>query len=59
MRAKKKTPMIDDLEYIDLPDERLKGRLSRIVDQLSGAPTQSIPQACGAWHETKAAYRFF
>jgi hypothetical protein len=51
--------MIDDLEYINLPDERLNERLSRIVERLSGAPEQSIPQACGAWHETKAAYRFF
>ena len=51
--------MINDLDYIDLPDKRLNDRLSRIVDQLSAAPERSIPTACGAWHETKAAYRFF
>jgi hypothetical protein len=51
--------MIDELDYIDLPDQRLKERLSRIVEQFSAAPDRSIPAACGAWHETKAAYRFF
>jgi hypothetical protein len=51
--------MINDLEYIELADRRLDNRLSRLVDQLSAAPERSIPAACGAWHETKAAYRFF
>jgi len=51
--------MINDLDYIELPDSRLDDRLSRLVDQLSAAPERSIPMACGAWHETKAAYRFF
>jgi hypothetical protein len=53
------TEMINDLEYIELPDRRLDERLSRLVDQLSTAPEESIPEACGAWHEIKAAYRFF
>jgi hypothetical protein len=51
--------MIDDLAYIQLPDRRLDERLSRLVDQVSAAPEHSLPSACGAWHETKAAYRFF
>jgi hypothetical protein len=51
--------MINDLDYIDLPDKRLVTRLGRIVEQLSAAPASSIPEACGAWHDTKAAYRFF
>ena len=51
--------MINDLDHIKLPDKRLDERLKRLVDQLSAAPEQSIPNACGAWHETKAAYRFF
>ena len=55
----KERGMIDDLDYIELADKRLKARLSQIVGQLRAAPTSSIPQACGAWHETKAAYRFF
>ena len=55
----KERRMIDDLDYIVLPDKRLNERLSRIVEQLSAAPERSIPGACGEWHETKAAYRFF
>ncbi len=51
--------MIDDVDYIDLADARLQARLSRLVEELSAAPERSIPAACGAWHETKAAYRFF
>lgn len=43
---------------VGLPDERLKGRLERLVEQLSQRPDQSIPQACGGVHESKAAYRF-
>ena len=39
--------MIDDLEYIDLPDERLGERLGRIVEQLSASPERSLPEACG------------
>lgn len=41
-----------------LPDVRLVERLDRLVEQLSKAPSQSIPQACGSVHEVKAAYRF-
>jgi hypothetical protein len=51
--------MINDLDYIKLPDRRLNDRLSRLVEQLSAAPESSLPVACGAWHEVKAAYRFF
>jgi hypothetical protein len=51
--------MINDLDYIKLPDKRLDDRLSRLVDPLSAAPEASIPAACGAWHEVKATYRFF
>lgn len=41
-----------------LPDARLYERLERLVEALSKAPTESIPQACGSVHDTKAAYRF-
>jgi hypothetical protein len=51
--------MINDLDYIELPDSRLDARLSRLVEQLSAAPEGSIPAACGEWREVKAAYRFF
>jgi hypothetical protein len=43
---------------VGLPDARLADRLDRLVGQLSDNPEASIPQACGSWHETKAAYRF-
>jgi hypothetical protein len=46
-------------EYAELPDERLRVRLDRLVEQLSGAPEPSIPQACGGGPEVKAAYRFW
>ena len=41
-----------------LPDERLKQRLERLVEQLSGSPESSLPQACGSVADSKAAYRF-
>jgi hypothetical protein len=41
-----------------LPDERLVKRLALLVEQLSQAPGQSLPQVCGSVHDTKAAYRF-
>ncbi len=41
-----------------LPDARLYERLDRLVEALSKAPEQSIPQACGNGADTKAAYRF-
>ena len=41
-----------------LPDARLVDRLERLVDKLSKNPEASIPQACGSWYDTKAAYRF-
>jgi hypothetical protein len=51
--------MIDDLEYVGLPDQRLKHRLEQLVETLGGAPERSIPGACEEWRDTKAAYRFF
>ncbi|HUM93452.1 MAG TPA: IS4 family transposase [Candidatus Competibacter sp.] len=42
-----------------LPDARLKRRLTRVLDQLSTQPTESIPVASGTWADTKAAYRLF
>jgi len=42
-----------------LPDQRLAKRLTMIASAFAHQPTASIPQACGAWTSTKAAYRFF
>jgi hypothetical protein len=48
-----------ELVGASLPDQRLARRLRRLLDQLSSAPGQPVPAACGDWAATKAAYRFF
>src|SRR5215204_5665721 len=49
----------NELTSASLPDKRLGRRLRRLLDQLSSAPGQPVPAACGDWAATKAAYRFF
>jgi hypothetical protein len=44
---------------VALPDRRLRARLVEIAAAFMAQPTQSIPQACGAFSQAKAAYRFF
>lgn len=44
---------------VSLPDRRLRARLVKIAAAFMAQPTQSIPQACGAFSQAKAAYRFF
>lgn len=44
---------------IDLGDKRLDNRCQQLINHFMKKPTASIPQACGSWKETKAAYRFF
>ena len=48
-----------EFESIDLGDPRRNRRVIRLVERLSANPTASIPQACGDWADTIAAYRFF
>ena len=48
-----------EFEGIDLGDPRRNRRAIRLVESLSAKPTASIPQACGDWADTMAAYRFF
>ncbi len=48
-----------ELACIRLGDARLDRRLHILVEQFAEQPTASIPQACGSWGSTKAAYRFF
>lgn len=48
-----------ELAAVSLGDVRLTRRLQRLVIQLAQQPPASIPQACGHWKDTKAAYRFF
>ena len=49
----------DELEQIDLGDERLNHRAAVVLDALAGNSVLSIPAACGGNAETQAAYRFF
>ena len=44
---------------IELGDRRLNQRLVTLVETFVGHPAASIPEACGTWAETEAAYRFF
>jgi hypothetical protein len=47
-----------EIRLTTLPDLRLQYRLEQLVEQFSASLSQSIPQACGSAHDTKAAYRF-
>jgi Transposase DNA-binding/Transposase Tn5 dimerisation domain len=48
-----------ELSHAALPDRRLKARLVGLAADLANQPTLSLPEACGDWAATKAAYRFF
>jgi hypothetical protein len=50
---------VEELNEIDLGDERLNKRTHRIVEDLFDNASSSIPTACGGWAETQAAYRYF
>jgi len=49
----------DELQHVDLGDERLNKRLVKIVEKAAAHPESSVPQACDTWAETKATYRFW
>ena len=46
------------LAGLRLSDERLMRRAQLIMTQMGQRPGDSLPQACGNWSQTKAAYRF-
>lgn len=48
-----------EFDKVDLGDQRLNERCENLVKELGRAPDKSIPQACGSWTDTQAAYRFF
>lgn len=48
-----------ELASVDLGDKRLNKRVIKILESLGRAPKQSIPESCGTWGDTIAAYRFF
>jgi hypothetical protein len=47
-----------ELAQCDFKDERLARRFRTLLEQMGGAPGESIPLACQDWANTKAAYRF-
>ena len=49
----------DEFAQAPLPDQRLVRRLITLATDFAQHPTAAIPQACGTWKKTKAAYRFF
>jgi hypothetical protein len=47
-----------ELHEVQLGDARLLQRLIALATTLAENPEESLPQACGTWAATKAAYRF-
>ncbi len=45
--------------HAEFGDQRLRPRLGRLLADFVRQPQASIPQACGTWSQTQAAYRFF
>ena len=51
---------MDEVETsVELGDERLNKRFATLVEAFVERPAASIPEACGSWAATQAAYRFF
>jgi sensor domain CHASE-containing protein len=48
----------EEFKDLDLGDKRLNKRMVRLVERFAANTLASIPQACGVWAETQAAYRF-
>ena len=49
----------EEFAHARLPDRRLVKRLIIMASDFAQHPTAPIPQACGTWGKTKAAYRYF
>jgi hypothetical protein len=49
----------DELQTLDLGDDRLRRRQERLLERFAARPQASIPAACQGWAETQGAYRFF
>ena len=49
----------EEVDIVDLGDERLDARLEWLLSALGSRPQLSIPAACGGRAEMEAAYRFF
>lgn len=53
------TLLAREFEEVELGDQRLNERCETLAKEMGRAPDKSIPQACGNWADTQAAYRFF
>src|SRR6516164_2433873 len=47
-----------ELAGCEFPDQRLKSRCGKLLDDLGRKPGNTLPAACQDWAATKAAYRF-
>jgi hypothetical protein len=48
-----------EFAHAPMSDQRLVQRLITVATDFAQHPTAPIPQACGSWSKSKAAYRFF
>ncbi|RME75010.1 MAG: IS4 family transposase [Chloroflexi bacterium] len=48
-----------EMQYLVLGDKRLEERARKIIRDFSQNPSGSIPEFCGDWAATKAAYEFY
>jgi hypothetical protein len=48
-----------EMKTLKLADERLEKRTRKIISDLSHKPTASIPEFCGDWAATQAAYNYY
>lgn len=53
------TVITREFKKVELGDQRLNERCQQVVKSMAKQPSKSIPQACGDWGSTQAAYRFF
>jgi len=51
--------VVEELQTLDLGDQRLEERARKILRAFSQQPTASIPEFCDDWAATRAAYNFF
>ncbi len=51
--------VVDEMKDLELLDQRLNDRMAAVLDCLAARPHAGIPEACGGYAETAAAYRLF
>lgn len=51
--------VVEEMQALDLGDQRLEERACKILRDFSQHPNASIPEFCDDWAATRAAYNFF